>query len=157
MTRSGSARRRRAGSACSESRVQRFLLRDPEQRHAACSFDHGRRVSRHRSRWVAHYNERRLHAALHYLPPAEYYAGDPAARQAERRQKLAGARLRRREQNRQRLQNLPRRDDWRSVTRRAGQLVQNALRRYHALYCRVRMTVTLTPPPAFPDAARVFP
>src|SRR5262249_12077288 len=30
--------------------------------------------------WVRHYNEARLHAGLGYLPPAEYYRGDPAAR-----------------------------------------------------------------------------
>jgi transposase InsO family protein len=56
------------------------------------------------AQWVHHYNERRLHAALNYLPPAEYYAGDPAARLAERRQKLHAARTQRRELNRQRLQ-----------------------------------------------------
>jgi transposase InsO family protein len=55
-------------------------------------------------RWVAHYNERRLHAALHYLPPAEYYAGDPVARLAERQRKLTAARERRRERNRERFQ-----------------------------------------------------
>jgi transposase InsO family protein len=55
-------------------------------------------------RWVTHYNERRLHAALQYLPPAEYYAGDPAARLAERERKLAAARTRRRALNQQRLQ-----------------------------------------------------
>lgn len=55
-------------------------------------------------RWVAHYNEQRLHAALHYLPPAEYYRGDPAARLAERQRKLQAARARRRELNQQRLQ-----------------------------------------------------
>jgi transposase InsO family protein len=56
------------------------------------------------ARWVAHDNERRLHAALHYLPPAEYYAADPAARLAERERQLEAARTRRRELNRQRLQ-----------------------------------------------------
>ena len=55
-------------------------------------------------RWVQHYNTRRLHAALNYLPPAEYYAGDPPARLAERRRKLDTARSRRRTRNRQRLQ-----------------------------------------------------
>jgi len=55
-------------------------------------------------RWVTHSTERRLHAALNYLPPAEYYAGDPPARLAERQQKLATARTRRRDRNRQRLQ-----------------------------------------------------
>lgn len=53
-------------------------------------------------RWVAHYNGTRLHAALNYLPPAEYYHGDPPARLAERQQKLQTARVRRRELNRQR-------------------------------------------------------
>lgn len=55
------------------------------------------------AQWVAHYNGERLHAALGYLPPAEYYQGNPAARQAERQQKLTAARLRRRDVNRQRL------------------------------------------------------
>ena len=47
-------------------------------------------------RW---YNEERLHSALGYLPPVTYYRGDPAARYAERRQKLVAARHRRRERN----------------------------------------------------------
>ena len=55
-------------------------------------------------RWVEHYNGTRLHAALHYLPPVEYYQGDPPARLAERRQKLHAARVRRRARNRHRLQ-----------------------------------------------------
>jgi putative transposase len=54
------------------------------------------------ARWVAHYNTERLHAGLGYLPPAEYYHGNPPARQAERQRKLAMARERRREANRQR-------------------------------------------------------
>jgi transposase InsO family protein len=53
------------------------------------------------ARWVRHYNEERLHASLQYLPPAEYYAGDPAARIAERTSKLAEARQRRETINRQ--------------------------------------------------------
>ena len=40
------------------------------------------------ARWVEHYNDSRLHAGLGYLPPAEYYRGDPARRFAERREKL---------------------------------------------------------------------
>jgi len=55
-------------------------------------------------RWVEHYNAERLHAALCYLPPEEYYRGDPETRLAERREKLERARKRREQINRQRLQ-----------------------------------------------------
>jgi transposase InsO family protein len=51
------------------------------------------------ARLVQWYNEKRLHSALRYLPPATYYRGDPAARYAERRQKLVTARHRRKERN----------------------------------------------------------
>jgi len=54
--------------------------------------------------WVRHYNEERLHAALHDLPPNEYYTDDPPARLAERHRKLAAARERRYVANRARLE-----------------------------------------------------
>ena len=47
-------------------------------------------------RW---YNEERLHSALHYLRPVDYYRGDPATLQEARRRKLAEARHHRRERN----------------------------------------------------------
>jgi len=47
-------------------------------------------------RW---YNEERLHSALHFLRPMDYYRGDPQALLEERRKKLAEARHRRREAN----------------------------------------------------------
>lgn len=51
------------------------------------------------SRIVRRYNEVRLHSALGYLPPREFYRGEPAKRQEERRVKLSQARHRRRERN----------------------------------------------------------
>lgn len=50
-------------------------------------------------RVVKRYNEQRLHSALGYLWPAEYYRGNPEEKKAARRQKLVQARHRRREQN----------------------------------------------------------
>jgi transposase InsO family protein len=47
-------------------------------------------------RW---YNEDRLHSALGYLRPIDYYRGDPAALHEQRRRKMAEARHRRREKN----------------------------------------------------------
>ena len=42
-------------------------------------------------RWGRYYNYKRPHSALKYLRPVDYYRGDPAARLAEREQKLAQA------------------------------------------------------------------
>jgi putative transposase len=51
------------------------------------------------ARNVKRYNESRLHSALGYLPPVEYYRGNPEARYAARRTKLAQARHQRKEKN----------------------------------------------------------
>jgi transposase InsO family protein len=53
--------------------------------------------------WVTEYNERRLHAGLGYLAPAEYYRGNPDARRNERQTKLADGRTERRRINAARL------------------------------------------------------
>lgn len=52
--------------------------------------------------WIRHYNEERLHAALAYLPPAEYHHGDPEQRICERQDKLERGRVHREAINRQR-------------------------------------------------------
>ena len=44
------------------------------------------------AKWSRYYNNERPHSALRYLCPLDYYRGDPAARIAERRNKLASAR-----------------------------------------------------------------
>jgi transposase InsO family protein len=51
------------------------------------------------ARVVRRYNEERLHSALGYLPPWEFYRGEPSKRFEERRGKLSQARHRRRERN----------------------------------------------------------
>lgn len=51
------------------------------------------------ARVIRWYNEERLHSALGFLRPVDYYLGDPEEEYAERRRKLAEARHRRREKN----------------------------------------------------------
>jgi len=57
---------------------------------------------------VSWYNEERLHSALGFLRPVDYYRGAPEVLYEERRRKLAQARHRRREENLQlRQRTLP--------------------------------------------------
>lgn len=51
------------------------------------------------ARLVHRYNTERLHSALGYLPPWEFYRGDPLSRFLERQKKLFRARHERREKN----------------------------------------------------------
>ena len=48
---------------------------------------------------IGWYNEERLHGALGFLRPVDYYRGDPEELYTIRRRKLAQARHRRREKN----------------------------------------------------------
>ena len=51
------------------------------------------------ARVVRRYNEQRLHSALGFLTPADYYRGNPSERYGARRTKLAQARHQRKEKN----------------------------------------------------------
>lgn len=51
------------------------------------------------ARQIKWYNRQRLHSALGYLRPIDYYRGDPQSLHEQRRRKMAEARHRRREQN----------------------------------------------------------
>jgi hypothetical protein len=48
---------------------------------------------------IWHYNDERLHSAINYLRPSDYYRGNPEQLQKERAFKLYKAKLNRREQN----------------------------------------------------------
>ena len=49
--------------------------------------------------WVKYYNEERLHSALNYLRPVDYYEGNPEALLTERKRKLTVATARRKDVN----------------------------------------------------------
>lgn len=49
--------------------------------------------------WVTYYNNERLHSALNYLRPVDYYRGNPEALMAERKSKLTKAVASRKEIN----------------------------------------------------------
>jgi transposase InsO family protein len=67
------------------------------------------------ARIIGWYNDVRLHSALGYLRPADYYRGEPEQLHTARRRKLAAARHRRREKNLElRQPTLPLEDDRRA-------------------------------------------
>jgi putative transposase len=54
--------------------------------------------------WVRYYDEERLHSALNYLRPVDYYRGNPEALLAKRKKKLTEAATRRKDVNKRREQ-----------------------------------------------------
>ena len=56
-------------------------------------------------KWVDQYNNHRLHSAINYLRPIDYYRGDPEKLIKERMEKLEKARKRRRTLNKKRFKN----------------------------------------------------
>lgn len=68
---------------------------------------------------VKWYNEERLHSALNYLRPMDYYRGEPDKLLEERRRKLIQARQRRKEKNLSiRQRELVIKDPWEGVNRK---------------------------------------
>jgi len=76
-------------------RLHRTLREDLEGEELTNLLEAGKAFGR----IVRRYNEERLHSALGYLTPADYYRGQPAERSAARRTKLAQARHQRKEKN----------------------------------------------------------
>jgi putative transposase len=71
-------------------------LRDALDGEEFCDYHSAQRTLPRIVRW---YNEERLHQALGYLRPMDYYRGDPERLRTQRRAKLVQARHRRREKN----------------------------------------------------------
>lgn len=77
------------------------ILREAYQEEEIRDLFHGREVIDKIVRW---YNEERLHSALNYLRPVDYYGGEPEQLLEERRRKLIQARQKRKEKNLSRRQ-----------------------------------------------------
>jgi len=96
-------------------RWHRTLDEAYEGKESANLFD-GREVI---DKIVLWYNEERLHSALNYLRPIDYYRGEPEQLLEERRQKLIQARQRRREKNLSiRQRELVIKDPWEGLNRK---------------------------------------
>lgn len=95
-------------------RWHRTLDEAYEGKEAENLFD-GREVIGKIIKW---YNEVRLHSALNYLRPLDYYRGEPAKLEEERRRKLIQARQRRKEKNLAiRQRELILKDPWEGLNR----------------------------------------
>jgi transposase InsO family protein len=100
----------------SNGRIERYHRSVREEAFGDTEVDNFYRARDLLGEWVRYYNEERLHSALKYLRPVDYYRGNPEALLAERKRKLREAAARRREVNK-----------WGNLTRIAGGL-------YHFAY-----------------------
>jgi transposase InsO family protein len=84
------------GHPQSNGKLERFH-RTLKSEHARVSAYFGYEDAKERmGRWIDYYNEKRLHAALYYLPPEDVFLGFMEKRLAERGEKLQNASINRR-------------------------------------------------------------
>ncbi|MCL0087999.1 integrase core domain-containing protein [Dehalococcoidia bacterium] len=84
----------------SNGRIERYHRSVREEAFGDTEVDNFYRARDLLGEWVGYYNEERLHSALKYLRPVDYYRGNPEALLAERKRKLREAIARRKEVNR---------------------------------------------------------
>jgi transposase InsO family protein len=84
----------------SNGRIERYHCSVREEAFGGTEVEDFYRARELLAEWVRYYNEERLHSALEYLRPVDYYLGNPQALLAERQMKLREAAARRKEANR---------------------------------------------------------
>jgi len=83
----------------SNGRIERYHRSVREEAFGDTEVDNFYRARDLLGEWGRYYNEERLHSALKYLRPVDYYRGNPEALLAERKRKLREAAARRKEVN----------------------------------------------------------
>lgn len=83
----------------SNGRIERYHRSVREEAFGDTKADNFYQARELLAEWVRYYSEERLHSALKYLRPVDYYWGNPEALLAERKRKLREAAARRREVN----------------------------------------------------------
>lgn len=90
----------RARHSESNGRIERYHRSVREEAFGDTEVEDLYRARELLAEWVSYYNEERLHSALEYLRPIDYYRGNPEVLLAERKTKLREAAARRKEVNR---------------------------------------------------------